>query len=101
MEKNKKIAKNPATPRTPEAQQLNALMVEFGAGHYQRVAELARSLTIQCPQHGFGWIALGVALKQMGQPNDALPALQKAAKDSEPLIAEHARWAMDRIQGKE
>jgi epoxyqueuosine reductase len=30
----------------------------------------------------------------------ALPALQKAAKDSEPLIAEHARWAMERIQGK-
>jgi hypothetical protein len=27
--------------------------------------------------------------------------LQKAAKDSEPLIAEHARWAMERIQGKE
>jgi epoxyqueuosine reductase QueG len=28
------------------------------------------------------------------------PHLQKAAKDSEPLIAEHARWAVERIQGK-
>ena len=28
----------------------------------------------------------------------ALPALSQAAKDSEPLIAEHARWAMERIQ---
>jgi hypothetical protein len=29
--------------------------------------------------------------------NSTLPHLQKAAKDSEPLIAEHARWAMERI----
>jgi len=27
----------------------------------------------------------------------ALPHLQKVAKDSEPLIAEHARWAVERI----
>jgi epoxyqueuosine reductase len=27
----------------------------------------------------------------------ALPALSQAAKDSEPLIAEHARWAIERI----
>ena len=39
----------------------------------------------------------------LGNTGDAfaLPALQNAAKDSEPLIAEHARWAMERIQGKE
>jgi epoxyqueuosine reductase len=39
----------------------------------------------------------------MGNTGDAsaLPALSLAAKDSEPLIAEHARWAMERIQGKE
>jgi epoxyqueuosine reductase len=38
----------------------------------------------------------------LGNTGDAsaLPHLQKAAKDSEPLIAEHARWAMERIQGK-
>jgi epoxyqueuosine reductase len=38
-----------------------------------------------------------VALSNTGDTS-ALPALQKAAKDSEPLIAEHARWAMERIQ---
>ena len=37
-----------------------------------------------------------VALGNMGD-NSALPHLQKAAKDSEPLIAEHAQWAMERI----
>jgi epoxyqueuosine reductase len=28
----------------------------------------------------------------------ALPALQCAALDPDPMIAEHARWAMERIQ---
>jgi len=28
----------------------------------------------------------------------ALPALEKASRDSEPLIAEHARWAIDQIE---
>jgi epoxyqueuosine reductase len=31
---------------------------------------------------------------------DALPALEKAARDPEPLIAEHARWAIERIQSR-
>ena len=38
-----------------------------------------------------------VALGNIGDES-ALPALSQAAKDSEPLIAEHARWAMERIQ---
>ena len=38
-----------------------------------------------------------VALGNVGDKS-ALPALSHAAKDSEPLIAEHARWAMERIQ---
>jgi epoxyqueuosine reductase len=29
---------------------------------------------------------------------EALPALERATQDSEPLIAEHARWAIQRIQ---
>jgi len=38
-----------------------------------------------------------VALGNRGD-SDALPALQKAAGDAEPLIAEHAQWAMERIE---
>lgn len=37
-----------------------------------------------------------VALGNVGTPDD-LPALKKASVDSEPLIAEHAQWAIDRI----
>ena len=38
-----------------------------------------------------------VALGNVGT-NDDLPALEKATADSEPLIVEHAQWAIDRIK---
>ncbi|HEV2318246.1 MAG TPA: tRNA epoxyqueuosine(34) reductase QueG [Verrucomicrobiae bacterium] len=37
-----------------------------------------------------------VALGNVGGVS-ALPALERAARDPEPLVAEHARWAIDRI----
>jgi epoxyqueuosine reductase len=40
-----------------------------------------------------------VALGNTAGP-EALPALEKAASDTEPLITEHARWAMERIGEK-
>jgi epoxyqueuosine reductase len=39
-----------------------------------------------------------VALGNLGDAS-ALPALQIAAADAEPLIAEHAQWAMEQIAG--
>jgi epoxyqueuosine reductase len=40
-----------------------------------------------------------VALGNVGD-TAALPYLQKAAEDTEPLIAEHAHWAIQRIESK-
>ena len=40
-----------------------------------------------------------VALGNVGDES-ALPALQNAAKDPEPLIAEHAAWAIEEIQAR-
>jgi epoxyqueuosine reductase len=40
-----------------------------------------------------------VALGNVGDPS-ALPALGKAAGDAEPLIAEHARWAIEQIESR-
>ncbi len=40
-----------------------------------------------------------VVLGNIGNES-ALPALEKAARDPEPLIAEHARWAMDEIRAR-
>jgi epoxyqueuosine reductase len=37
-----------------------------------------------------------VALGNIGDES-VLPALRKAAMDPEPLIAEHAKWAVERI----
>jgi epoxyqueuosine reductase len=41
-----------------------------------------------------------VALGNVGTRAD-LPALEKAAQDLEPLIAEHARWALARVRERE
>ena len=38
-----------------------------------------------------------VALGNLGDPSD-LPALARAAADPEPLIAEHAEWAIKQIR---
>lgn len=40
-----------------------------------------------------------VALGNVGTADD-LPSLQKAAQDSEPLVREHAVWAIDRIAAR-
>ncbi|MBM3835891.1 MAG: tRNA epoxyqueuosine(34) reductase QueG [Verrucomicrobia bacterium] len=40
-----------------------------------------------------------VALGNVGD-SDAVPALNRAAADSDALIAEHARWALDQIQSR-
>jgi epoxyqueuosine reductase len=40
-----------------------------------------------------------VALGNVGD-NSTLPHLEKAGKDSEPLIAEHARWAIKQIESR-
>ena len=40
-----------------------------------------------------------VALGNVGD-RSALPALQKASEDSEPLIAEHAQWAITQIESR-
>jgi epoxyqueuosine reductase len=40
-----------------------------------------------------------VALGNVGEES-ALPALRRAAEDAEPLIVEHARWAIEQIQAR-
>ena len=41
-----------------------------------------------------------VALGNLGDAA-ALPALQRAARDNEPLVAEHARWAIEQIDKRQ
>jgi epoxyqueuosine reductase len=41
-----------------------------------------------------------VALGNVGDQSD-LPALERAAADPEPLIAEHAAWAIQQIRDRQ
>jgi epoxyqueuosine reductase len=41
-----------------------------------------------------------VALGNIGTEDD-LPALERAARHEEPLVREHAEWAMGRIRSRE
>jgi epoxyqueuosine reductase len=41
-----------------------------------------------------------VALGNVGDAS-ALPSLQRATSDAEPLIVEHARWAIGQIESRE
>src|ERR1035437_3839091 len=65
--------------KTPSLQEMNALMGFFNYGLYADAANLAQTMTVQFPHHGFGWSILGAALKQMGRSADALAPMQKAA----------------------
>jgi len=47
------------------------------------------------------WIRnLCVVLGNVGTPND-LPALQQAREETDPLIQEHASWAIQQIEARE
>jgi predicted O-linked N-acetylglucosamine transferase (SPINDLY family) len=62
----------------PSPQEIDTLASLLSQGRYTKAATLARMMTVRFPLHGFGWKALGVALKQMGQNVDALAPMQKA-----------------------
>ncbi len=64
----------------PSPKEDEALVALFNQGRMAEVAQQARTMTEHYPQHGFGWRALGTALKQLGQAEEAIAALQQAAK---------------------
>jgi protein O-GlcNAc transferase len=81
---SKKSIKKKATVKcsggAPSSAQISALLARLGQGQNTELEVLARSLTKQFPQHGFGWKVLGALLQVQGRPDEALPYAQKAAK---------------------
>ncbi len=73
----------------PSNREIDELMALFTQGRYDEAARVARSLTERFPDHGFGWKVLGVAHKQMGRNQKALPAMQKAAELSPRDVEAH------------
>jgi epoxyqueuosine reductase len=50
-------------------------------------------------KHGGDRRNVAVALGNVGGP-EAIPALQAAAMGADPLVAEHARWAIGQIRAR-
>jgi epoxyqueuosine reductase len=67
----------------------------LGLDEAQFKSRFANSPILRTKRRGF-LRNVCVALGNIGDES-ALPALGKAANDREPLIAEHARWAMGEI----
>ncbi|MBI3726775.1 MAG: tetratricopeptide repeat protein, partial [Burkholderiales bacterium] len=61
-------------------QEISKLAALFAAERYTEAATLAHTITKRAPSSGFGWKALGVALKQLGHSAAALTPMQKAAE---------------------
>ena len=69
-------------------------LLSLDEAHFQR--RFAATPMLRTKRRGF-LRNVCVALGNAGDPV-ALPALQRAAKDTEPLIVEHAKWAISRLE---
>jgi len=96
---SKTTVNHPATPqgkqskrqkkqqsRQPDSQMLASLEVTFNAARYAEAEVIARQMTGQFPQFGFGWLAFGVILQELGRKQEALVAKRRAAE----LLPENA-----------
>jgi Flp pilus assembly protein TadD len=78
-----------STESNPSLQEINTLVALFVDGRLTEAATLAQEMTVRFPQHEFGWMALGGALKQMGRNADALAPMQQAAALSPDDVEAH------------
>jgi predicted TPR repeat methyltransferase/thioredoxin-like negative regulator of GroEL len=65
--------------KDPSPQEVNALVSLFNQGRFSEAITVAKSMTVEFPQHWVGWKMLGVVFQQMGRDADALLPMQKAA----------------------
>jgi tetratricopeptide (TPR) repeat protein len=63
----------------PSPKEIDTLVTLLTEGRYIEAETLAQALTMRSPEHGFGWMALGMVFVQIGRSADALILLQKAA----------------------
>ena len=76
------FARPSAAHRPPHASDLERQMTItlFQQERFVDAEASSRDLTARYPQDGFGWKVLGASLQQQGRPQDALNAMQTAAK---------------------
>jgi tetratricopeptide (TPR) repeat protein/predicted SAM-dependent methyltransferase len=71
MTTNKKIQ--------PDSEEINSLISRFDGGKFKEAIIIAQSMTVRFPHYAFGWKMLGAAFNQLGQSEEALSPMQKAA----------------------
>jgi|GEM_PF-293752 len=91
------------TQKLPSNQEINELTTLFGKKQYAEAVILAKSLTVSFPFYAFGWNALGVAFKQMGENLNALSPVQKAIELSPNYAEAHYNlgdifWHLGRLE---
>lgn len=64
--------------KEPPAQAANHLVTLFSQGRYEEVVSLAKVMTQQFPNYGFGWKVMGAALEETGKSSEALASMQRA-----------------------
>ena len=69
----------PQKIENPSPKEIDTLVTLLTEGRYIEAQTLAQALTMRSPEHGFGWMALGMVFVQIGRSADALILLQKAA----------------------
>jgi tetratricopeptide (TPR) repeat protein len=64
----------------PSPHDMNMLMAMFNQQRFIETEQIARSMTVRFPQHGFGWMMLGAVLVRRGNCAAALHPAKKAAE---------------------
>ena len=80
--------------KAPAQAQFDELVALFNQGRIADTAAHARELSERFPKHGFGWKVLGLALKQLGNNEEAIFAMQKAAALSPKEADVHSNFGV-------
>jgi predicted O-linked N-acetylglucosamine transferase (SPINDLY family) len=80
LETEERDLKGLPAEKQPGQQEIVSLLDIFNRGRHAQAVPLAQAMTESFPRYGFGWKILGAALKQLGQNEDALAAMQRAVE---------------------
>ncbi|HQB39952.1 MAG TPA: tetratricopeptide repeat protein [Deltaproteobacteria bacterium] len=69
--------KSGSRPHMPSEIEIRSLLNLYNQQRFPEAERTARYFTQRFPQYAFGWMVLGVVLKQLGRPEEALPVMQK------------------------
>jgi tetratricopeptide (TPR) repeat protein len=87
--KSLSIQRQDITSNNPTPQEIQALFDQFAKGNFVELEDMVRKFIKRYPTNGFGWKVLGVTLKQLNMPTEALQAMQQAVSHVPTDIEAH------------